>query len=1182
MITYRNKLDVTPGGVPLRIDLSQYDDDFTLIFDLFSEDGTFTVESGTTVTIRGTKRDGNGYSVDATLDGTAVTVAGDKQLTAVAGESRYELTLWKDDKELSTSNFIIKVERAALDMDTVQSVSKIRELINSLDRADEIIAAAETVDDAIANLETTLQTLHDETLQARDDAQAAALEAAEQAVEDVLDIWQDLSGSLQEQIEDANTMFDQIEEDVTAVNQKAELIVNLTTDAKDIATQALAKANNVENEAAEFSNRVDQLNTLVRELRLRLEGKLDDLYLENGLLYGTAEGEVIVGPLGPFAGGGGGGGGGGDTNHAVLTVTNLTGWLSKTIAASSKCEVKISWSSVEDEMPTGDGTVRITVNNVVKATPQVQQGEVTLDLAKYCSNGANVCKVQVSDIYGNSRTINFSITVTPLSISSSFDTSTPYSGAIPFPYTPVGSVLKTVHFIVDGTEVGTQDTSVSNRQMTYTIPAQSHGAHTLRVYFDAEINDEIVTSNEIYFEFMSIEPLNTAVIITSQFNLTAVDQFSSIVIPWRVYNPTSDQTEVRLYINDGLVSTQTVDRTEQNFTYRASTAGNAKFTISAGNSIKEINFVVNEVEINVEAETEDLALYLNAQGRSNNETTRDIWVYDDIQAQFSNFNWRLDGWQTDSDGINVLRLVDDARLTIPYKIFENDFKATGKTIEIEFATRQVADYGATILSCFADNIGLKITPQSVEFRGAQNNLSTLYKDNEHLRLSIVVEKQTENRLILIYINGIMSRAIQYASGERFSQLSPVSISIGSNDCGIDIYNIRIYDNSLNRQQVLENWIADTQIGEVMLERYQHNQVYNSSGEVTVATLPPDLPYFILEAVELPQYKDDKKIISGSFVYPGNPSRSFTFEGCQINVQGTSSAIYYRKNYDMQFKGGFNTNVGNVATYPLRPGSIPFNRFVLKADVASSEGANNTELTMFYNDSCPYRTPAMQANEKVRYGIEGYPIAVFWYNPDTQETTFLGKYNFNLPKRAAAPYGYSGNLESWEWQRNNSSNVKFQDDDFTTMAYDALTQTSYPAWYDDFEARFPSDEWRDYSQLKEFISWVKSTNREDATNAALPEEVTYILPSSATIAPYQATDSSFTVVDEMIEGVATGRKIVTFTKDTAAYRLSKFRAEADDYMEIDSALFYYLFTELFLMIDSRAKNMFVGFDGSEIE
>ena len=57
--------------------------------------------------------------------------------------------------------------------------------------------------------------------------------------------------------------------------------------------------------------------------------------------------------------------------------------------------------------------------------------------------------------------------------------------------------------------------------------------------------------------------------------------------------------------------------------------------------------------------------------------------------------------------------------------------------------------------------------------------------------------------------------------------------------------------------------------------------------------------------------------------------------------------------------------------------------------------------------------------------------------------------------------------------------------------------------------------------------------------------------------------------------------VTYEKDTAAYRRAKFRAELSDYVEIESALFYYLFTELFLMVDSRAKNMFPSFMGTAI-
>lgn len=902
---------------------------------------------------------------------------------------------------------------------------------------------------------------------------------------------------------------------------------------------------------------------------------------EAGYVHLTKDGEDIDG-FEPFKTGTGSGGGGGDMTNATISVQNTTGWLAKTISTGADCEVSFLWSSIEDDMPTGNGTMRISVNGVVRATINIAQGNVTQNVGEYLGKGANIVRIQILDVYGQSRSINFTITVMALSISSSFDNTSPFTGQISFPYTPVGAVAKTVHFILDGTEIGTQLTSVSDRQMSYVIPAQSHGGHSLRVYLEAEINGETVRSNEMYFEFISVVALNEDTIIISPYNTPTQKQYSSVVIPYRVYDPYSDTAEVSLYVNNTLVSTQTVDRTEQTYTYRANTAGNISFKIASGGAEKVLTFTVQQSDIQVEAETEDLALYLTAQGRSNGEETRNIWAYNDIASVFTGFGWRLDGWQKDNDGIDVLRLVGDARLTIPYQIFGTDFKGTGKTIEIEFSTHSVANYNSVILSCFADNIGLQITPQNMMFRGAQNELSVLYKDNEHIRLSIVVEKQNDNRLILIYINGIMSRAIQYASGEMFRQLNPVGISIGSGDCGIDIYCIRVYDNNLNRKQVLDNWIADTQIGSVLNERYARNDVYDDYGLITTATLPNNLPYFVLEAPILPQYKGHKLTISGSYTDPVNHAKSFTFTGCLINVQGTSSAPYYRKNYDMQFKEGFMLESGPAENYALRTNSIPFNRFVLKADVASSESTNNTGLTMFYNDTCPYKKPEQVDDARVRWGIEGIPIAVFWYNTDDQTTQFMGKYNFNLPKRAPEPYGYSFNEtdQSWEWERNNSANVKFQDNNFTDRTWDELNQKYYPTWYDDFEARFPSDEFRDYTVLNEFISWVKSTWRDQCTNENLPSPVTFRLSSDATVTPYP-NDNSYTVVDEQEGGLNTGIKFITFTKDTPAYRLSKFRAELSDYVEIDSAVFYYLFTELFLMIDSRAKNMFVGFKGGAI-
>lgn len=156
MITHRNSLDICPGGVPLFIRLSQYDSSFTLIFDLFSHKGTFTVESGTTARFRELKPDGNAISIDATISGTTVTLAPSQanaqQMTAIAGNCKCELSLFKGDKELNTANFTLLIEKAVIDKDTPYSDSVIRELIDVTDRADEIMEAAKTVDEALSDL----------------------------------------------------------------------------------------------------------------------------------------------------------------------------------------------------------------------------------------------------------------------------------------------------------------------------------------------------------------------------------------------------------------------------------------------------------------------------------------------------------------------------------------------------------------------------------------------------------------------------------------------------------------------------------------------------------------------------------------------------------------------------------------------------------------------------------------------------------------------------------------------------------------------------------------------------------------------------------------------------------------------------------------------------------------------
>ena len=846
---------------------------------------------------------------------------------------------------------------------------------------------------------------------------------------------------------------------------------------------------------------------------------------ENNMLYLTQNGEIVSEGV-PLPSGGGGSG---TSNNAVMTMTNKTGWLAKTVAQGGACEVSLEWSSLEDETPTGNGVLTVTVGSSVKQTREVTQGALSLDLSAYLTAGSNRVKVSIADVYGNARSIYYTITVVAVSISSTFDASQAYQDKILFPYTPVGAVEKTVHFEMDGEAMGTAIIASSGREQFYTIPAQAHGAHELRVWFDCEVDGETVTSNVLHYSVIFIESGNGTPIIACAYDQATANQYDTLLIPYIVYDPAGLVSSVQLIANGQTVDTLTVDRTEQKWNYRLMDAGIVNLKLVCGDTAWEHAVEVSAVEIDVNAESSGLELYLTSYGRSNNSDNPGVWENNGVSAAFSGFNWTSDGWQQDEDGITALRVSGDARLEIPLKLFEKDFSSTGKTIEIEFATRDVLNYDAVILSCMGDDgRGLEITSQRATLTSEQSTIGTQYKEEEHVRLSFVVEKSSGTRFIYCYINGILSGVKQYPAGDDFSQSSPVNISIGSNECTMDIYCIRVYGGALNRYQVLNNWIADTQDANLLLERYERNRIYDDYDQIVKENLPKDLPYLVIVCPVLPSFKGDKKTCSGYYVDPQHPEKSFTFEDAQIDVQGTSSQYYYVKNFKIKFKGGFILTDGTkIEVYQLNDGVIPTSTYTFKADVASSEGANNVVLAELYNELCPVKTPPQEADERVRQTIDGHPIVIFWDSGDGNPT-FAGKYNFNHDKGTEEVFGFAAGDESWEILQNGTDRVGFHSADF-----------SGDDWKTDFEARYPEDN-TDTTNLAAFAAWVASTDPDQAT-------------------------------DEAIEAVTYGE--TEYTTDSAECRLAKFRAELPDHASVEALVFYYVFTEIFLCIDQREKNAF---------
>ena len=870
---------------------------------------------------------------------------------------------------------------------------------------------------------------------------------------------------------------------------------------------------------------------------------VDGLKYENSQLWLTSGGETVGDPVTIT---GGGGGTGSDGMYAV-TLINMLDSRIISVAQGENVVLDVQYISADSEgIDDGAGIGTITVNSVKKASISVAQGFSSIDITNHLSNGLNNVRLTVENSEGTSKTLVYEVTVIALAITTTADDMDLYTGTVYLPYVLTGQGVKTVHFIMDGYELGTESVSAVDSSRTYTIPAQYDGGHIFEMYAEVTTDGLTIQSNRLRVGMMYYSSTMTDQAVLINHDGGSIQQGETLTIPYMCYDPFSQNMDVTLRIlrEGGIVyseKTIQIDQTPKTWVTQDYPVGATTFEISCGNAKESIVVQVSESSFDRTILTDSMTLEFTAAGRSNSEANPDSWVQGDIEAEFSGFGWAgADGWVEDKDGHTVLRFLPDDFMTIPYKPFEKDFRTSGYTIEAEFATHNVRDYDSIVATSYNGGRGFMIKSQQAMLSSEQSSVSVQFKEDSKVRITFVVEQKSLSRFVYVYINGVMCGVTQYTDTDNFAQSNPVGITIGAESCGLDLYVLRIYNKGLTRHEQLNNYICDRSTLAERKALNDRNNVLDENKNVTVGALPMNIPYMIIECEELPQFKGDKKKNkSVTFVDQMNPERSFTASGVQLDVQGTSSAGYPVKNYKVSLKSGLTyTNSGETSDgFPVFEGGIPGATICLKADFASSESANNVMLVDYYEENCPYKTPPQELDGRVRQGVRGFPCCVFWQNTNTGEVTFIAKYNFNDDKSNENVFGFDRdvypNCECWEFCNNTSNRVIFKVSEFEQMAIDENGE-EYPAWTDDFEARFPDldDPYRDYTQFKRLTDWLVECNRE--------------------------------LVD---------------SEEEKAARLAKFKDEFDQYLIKDACVFYYLFTEIFLMVDNRAKNMFLTtFDG----
>lgn len=879
----------------------------------------------------------------------------------------------------------------------------------------------------------------------------------------------------------------------------------------------------------------------------------------------------------------GSGGGGGDASTTKIV---LDAAVSKTIIKEGDSAM-LTWTydhqyTSGDEKGTSTGqkaTVSIEMKRgatVMYADTQhdVSKGTYTLDLTKYLLLGTTDIYVRATTTdptTGKTQTRQsyVSVKAVTLALSSSFNIAEcvakggyGVSEAVSIPFAVSGSGDKTVTLYLDGHQWDSQTvkrSGTTNGSFSLSMSGVSIGRHTVQIVAEMEASAELTLKSEsIYFDILKAghnAPYIGTKLTFGDGRIFADDhltptietgQYEQVRFDFVAYDPTTTPATVGVWRDGIRTQTVSVPRTTQVYTNRFLEQGDVAMVLKCGTTEYKLNVKVTESGIDLSEATAGLVLKLTAAGRSNAESEPAEWRYNDVQTVFEGFDWQSNGWTGDA-----LKLTNGANIEIGYKPFANDATTTGATYEMELTCSNVTDRKGTVVDCMAGNVGFRLTTQEALMRtGAGSEVGTKFASGMTLKIAFVVQEKKGNRLMTLYVNGILCGAKQYASTDSLLQAEPTNIMITSESADVEVRNLRVYNRALGDDEELANYMVDRPTSDEMVVLFEKNQVMDDEGtDVDIDKLRAmgKSVMRIVGDVNLVNQTNNKKFevpVDIYFYSAYGKEYDFIIYQCGLRIQGTSSTTYPRKNYRIYFsrstKYGTKLYVNGVEVadfkYSFKPGARPIDIFCLKADFSDSSSTHNTGAVRVVNDiwkRCGWLTPpqmAYKGNYDVRIGVDGFPIDLFYDNNGTGENVYLGKYNFNNEKSGSGIiYGFEG-IEGFndeaalKGERNKCICLEFLNNSETLCLFGTSNMDTFD---DALEFRFKADD-----------TWATAHEDDKAAVKRLWEWI-YSCKGNPT----------------------------------------KFLNEYAEYFGNDSPFAWYLITDYFMAVDNRAKNMMlVTWDG----
>lgn len=141
-------IDMIPGGIPVRIPVSQYDKGREIRFALYQGGEKYLLPEGAQVRLEGTKPDGKCFLYEAAGTGSQVTAVLTQQMTAVWGRVLCQLRVVLGETLLGSGNFFLAVEKSPLPENGDLSASELSLIDHAAAAAEEGAKRAEAAAEA--------------------------------------------------------------------------------------------------------------------------------------------------------------------------------------------------------------------------------------------------------------------------------------------------------------------------------------------------------------------------------------------------------------------------------------------------------------------------------------------------------------------------------------------------------------------------------------------------------------------------------------------------------------------------------------------------------------------------------------------------------------------------------------------------------------------------------------------------------------------------------------------------------------------------------------------------------------------------------------------------------------------------------------------------------------------------